>query len=241
MADWRAEPAVGPTDPGGEFGLVVVDPSGTDTFDPTSVAGRPEAAVFATTPDRIGVMESLAGADRDPERFGHVDVGNGGVRSAAATDGAGDPFGTGPDRVPGAGLGSGGDGLAADEGPAWYSHVAEPFDLPAVARAVDRHATRLADAADDEDDGRSIDVHVDAITGYLDRLDGPTLFRFLHVVTARVRSLGATGYAYVVADPETDAVRTAEALFDAVYEPDETGDAFAVREPEDVPCRSEFG
>jgi hypothetical protein len=213
---------------------VVVDPQTADEFDPERVVGPAASTVFVTTPERVGVMESLAGADRDPARFGHVDVGAGGVRSAAATDGAGDPFGEGPT----GGLGPGSPGLGPDEGPAWYSRVPEPLDLPAVARTVDRHATRLAR----ETDAGPVAVHVDAITGYVERLDGPTLFRFLHVVTARVRSLGATGYAYLVADPEADHVRTVEALFDAVYEPESgTGDAFAVRDPEGVPCRSEFG
>lgn len=231
MIDTDREPVAA----GGEWSLVVVDPSRRNGFEPAAVAEPTGRGVFVTTPDRLGALSALSGPDRDPDRFGHVDVGAGGVRSATATDGAGDPFA--PDAPgPGAGAGTGADdGLATDDGPDWYSRVVDPLDLPAVATATDRHATRVAEAAADEGVAPDrVAVHVDALTGLAGRVDGAGLVRFLGVVTGRVRSLGATGVAYLVASADAPVVGRVEPAFDAVYEVTDGGvrvrDADAVGE-----------
>jgi hypothetical protein len=197
----------------GETVLVLSDP--TEPYVPV-VGDGPTPRLFVTTDARTGVMEAVAGAERDPERFGHVDVGNGGVRSAAAADDPGG--GLGPDRNLG--------GVV----PEWYSHLADPDDLPLLARRIDEHLRRLTR---DKSDTEGVELFFDSLTPYLSRVEGPALFRFLHVVGARVRSLGGTGYVLLDGTTDEETVARVAVLFDAVVERD--GDRYVRREVPGAP------
>lgn len=195
--------------------LVFVDP--TDGLDRTTFDDDPEATVFVTTDCRAEAMRTLAGPERDPDRFGHVEVGNGGTRSAAGTA-------TG---AAGADVG----GIT----PAWYSTVPDPDDLPALAREIDEHLRRLAALND------GVTLHFDSLARYLDSLDAPRLFRFLHVLTARVRSLDGVAYVYLPSSATGSTTRTVEPLFDAVLEPRTDRGGLAARDPYDPEAAGSSG
>jgi len=187
--------------------LVFVDP--TDGLDRTTFDDDPDATVFVTTDCRAGAMTTVAGPERDPDRFGQVEVGDGGTRSAA-----------------GATTGTAGTDVGGIT-PAWYSTVPDPDDLPTLAREIDEHLRRLAALND------GVALHFDSLTRYLDSLDGPRLFRFLHVLTARVRSLDGVSCFYLPASAAGPATRTVEPLFDAVLEPAPDRAGLVARDPYD--------
>jgi hypothetical protein len=201
-----------PRDPAtlvGGGGTVLVLASGRADYRATDPGTA--ASLYVTTDGRAGAIDD-AGPAREPGRFGHVEAGAGGTRSAAGTDptpaGAGtEPVGPGP-----------GDG--AGVGTDWFSRVADPTDLPTVARHVDTHLDRL------RGDGAGVRLYFDSLDPYVgtDAVAGPALFRFLHVVTSRVRSAGGFGQFYLDPARDEEFARSLEPLFDAVVEPASTGD-----------------
>jgi hypothetical protein len=190
--------------------LVFVDPAAG--LDAAAFEDDPGATVFVTTDCRAGALSTVAGHERDPDRFGQVEVGDGGTRSAAgaATGAAGTDVG----------------GIT----PAWYSTVPDPDDLPGLAREIDEHLQRLAAAND------RVVLHFDSLTQYLESLEPSQLFRLLHVLTSRVRTLDGVSYFYLPESASGSTSRTVEPLFDAVLEPSEhevERATFTAREPYD--------
>jgi hypothetical protein len=152
-----------------------------------------------TTDGRAGAV-AAAPADRDAARFGHLEVGAGGTRGAAATL-------SGPADV------SGDAGTLAVP-PRWYSRVEDATDLATVARHADAHLDRLA-AGDD-----GVHLAFDSLDPYVGSAPAPRLFRFVHLLTARARATGGDALFYL--DPSLDPhlTRTLAPLFDRVVRPD---------------------
>lgn len=187
--------------------LVFVDPA--TGLDGTAFADDPEAVVFVTTDCRAGALSTVAGHERDPDRFGQVEVGDGGTRSAT-----GAATGTSTTDV---------GGIT----PAWYSTVPDPDDLPSIAREIDEHLQRLAAAND------RVVLHFDSLAQHLETLEPSQLFRLLHVLTSRVRALDGVSYFYLPESASGSTSRTIEPLFDAVLEPGVERATFAARDPYD--------
>lgn len=134
----------------------------------------------------------------DPENLGFVVVGDG-VRSATAAQ----PLAEGP--TP--------DSL----GPTVVS-VSSPADLTGIGIKLGNFFSDWAD------DGNRLVLCFHTLTTFLQYTDLETVYRFIHVLTGRVRS--ANGVAHYHLDPSAHDERTANSLsglFDAVVEPDGNG------------------
>ena len=114
--------------------------------------------------------------------------------------------------------------VGASEGhidnPAWAVRTVEnPSDLTGVGIELSELLSGMASAAGDEED---IAVCFHSITSLLQYADVQRAFRFLHVVTGRVKTVGAVGHYHI--DPEAHdrkTLATLKGLFDAVVEIDE--------------------
>lgn len=115
----------------------------------------------------------------------------------------------------------------ADVGdPVWTVRTVEnASDLTGVGIKLSEILSGIADAAGDDE---AIVVCFDSVTSLLQYADLQRTFRFLHVVTGRIKNVGGVGHFHV--DPEAHSnqdLATLKGLFDAVLEVDDDGE-FAV-------------
>lgn len=148
---------------------------------------------FNQTPDARLEQWRTSGGPTAPANLGFVVVGEG-VRSAAAAPPPSD------------------DATGDDLGPTVVS-VSSPADLTGIG-------IKLGDFfADWEDDGNQLFLCFHTLTTFLQYADLRTVYRFVHVLTGRVRSAG--GVAHYHLDPTAHDERTVNSLaglFDAVVE-----------------------
>jgi hypothetical protein len=111
-------------------------------------------------------------------------------------------------------------GPAVDD-PAWSVRTVEnPADLTGVGIELSELLSELSGA---DEDG-TVAVCFDNLTSLLQYADLQRAFRFLHVLTGRVKAVGGVGHFHI--DPEAHdrrAMATLTGLFDAVVEVDENG------------------
>ena len=125
------------------------------------------------------------------------------TRGAAAADGS-----------VGATSGPGGSTISA-------ATVSEPGDLTGIGIKVNQCLSAWAD------DDVGTDVCFDSVTTLLQYVDTRRAFRFLHVLSRRVRSVGALAHYHV--DPgahDEQTLATIEGVFSDVYEYDEATDCW---------------
>jgi hypothetical protein len=106
--------------------------------------------------------------------------------------------------------------------PAWAVRAVEnPADLTGVGIELSELLSGIATAAEDDED---IAFCFNSITSLLQYADVQRAFRFLHVVTGRVKTVGGVGHYHL--DPEAhdnQTMATLKGLFDAVVEVDADG------------------
>lgn len=114
------------------------------------------------------------------------------------------------------------------EAPAWVVETVEnPSDLTGIGIELSDLLSGMAGAADEDE---SIAVCFDSVTSLMQYADLQRAFRFLHVVTGRIKSVGATGHFHV--DPEAHSdqdLATLKGLFDAIVEVEGDGDLTVTR------------
>lgn len=153
---------------------------------------------FNQTPDARLEHWRASGGPTDPANLGFVVVGEG-VRSAAAAE----PFATMP--------------AGDDLGPTVVS-VSSPADLTGIGIKLGNFFSDWAD------DGNQLLLCFHTLTTFLQYADLRTVYRFVHVLTGRIRANG--GRAHYHLDPSAHDERTVNsllALFDAVVERDVDG------------------
>lgn len=146
--------------------------------------------------DRVDAVCRRTGG-RLPRRTAVVSVG-GSTRSAAGADVGGGPL-LGTDVV--------------------VETVANPGDLTGIGMRVSEHLGAWTD-----DDARTV-VCVDSLDALLQHADLSRLFRFLHVLTGRLRTTGAVAHCHL--DPTAHDAQTVDTLlqlFDAAVEVDDEGE-----------------
>jgi len=106
--------------------------------------------------------------------------------------------------------------------PSWAVKTVEnPTDLTGVGIELSELLSGMATAADD---GEHIAVCFDGITSLLQYADLQRAFRFLHVVTGRIKTVGGVGHFHLdpeAHDPQT--LATLKGLFDAVIQVEADG------------------
>ena len=106
--------------------------------------------------------------------------------------------------------------------PAWAVKTVEnPSDLTGIGIELSELLSGMATAADNDE---HVAVCFDGITSLLQYADLQRAFRFLHVVTGRVKTVGGIGHFHLdpeAHDPQT--LATLKGLFDAVIEVEEDG------------------
>jgi hypothetical protein len=116
-----------------------------------------------------------------------------------------------------------GEPTTSVDDPAWAVEAVEnPSDLTGIGIKLSEMLSSLATAAEREDE--PIAMCFDSITSLLQYADLQRTFRFLHVVTGRVKS--ADGVAHYHVDPaahDAQDLATLKGLFDAVVEVDDEG------------------
>lgn len=121
-----------------------------------------------------------------------------------------------------------GQAEASVEDPAWAVEAIEAAsDLTGIGIKLSELLTSMADAAEDDE---AIAVCFDSVTSLLQYADLQRTFRFLHVVTGRIKTVGGVGHFHV--DPEAHSNRdlaTLKGLFDAVVEVDDDGNYTVTR------------
>lgn len=99
--------------------------------------------------------------------------------------------------------------------------VENPGDLTGVGIELSELLSGMATG-----DDRAIAVCFNNLTSLLQYADLQRTFRFLHVVTGRVKTVGATGHYHIDPDAhDRQTMATLTGLFDAVVEFDEDGDS----------------
>jgi hypothetical protein len=115
-----------------------------------------------------------------------------------------------------------GQGEADIDDPSWAVKTVEnPSDLTGIGIELSELLSGMATAANDDE---HIAVCFDGITSLLQYADLQRAFRFLHVVTGRVKTVGGIGHFHLdpeAHDPQT--LATLKGLFDAVIEVDDDG------------------
>lgn len=152
---------------------------------------------FNQTPDDRLERWRTHGGPTDPANLGFVVVGEG-VRSAAAASPTG-------------------GGLGDDLGPTVVS-VSSPADLTGIGIKLGNFFT------DWEGDGNQLLLCFHTLSTFLQYADLRTVYRFVHVLTGRVRAAG--GVAHFHLDPSAHDERTINSLaglFDAVVESADDG------------------
>jgi hypothetical protein len=98
--------------------------------------------------------------------------------------------------------------------------VENPSDLTGIGIELSELLSTIAGAAGDE----PLSVCFDSITSLLQYADLQRTFRFLHVVTGRIKTVGGVGHFHIDPAAHTDQeLATLKGLFDAVVEVDEDG------------------
>lgn len=157
------------------------------------------SVTFNQSPDARIEQWRATGGPMDPANLGFIVVGEG-VRSAAVAG----PFAGGPG--------------PEDLGPIVKS-VSSPADLTGLGIELGNFFEHWTG------DGNEIRLCFHTLTTFLQYADLRTVYRFIHVLTGRVRSAG--GVAHYHLDPAAHDQRTVNtllALFDAVIERDESGE-----------------
>jgi hypothetical protein len=110
--------------------------------------------------------------------------------------------------------------------PAWQvATVENPSDLTGIGIELSEVLSTMADAAGDDE---PLFVCFDSITSLLQYADLQRTFRFLHVVTGRIKTVGGVAHFHIDPAAHTDQeIATLKSLFDAVVEVEEDG-AFTV-------------
>jgi len=112
---------------------------------------------------------------------------------------------------------------ASVDAPAWAVRTVEnPADLTGIGIELSELLSGMANAADDDE---HIAVCFNGITSLLQYADLQRAFRFLHVVTGRIKTVDGVGHFHL--DPEahdSQTLATLKGLFDAVVEVDDDGD-----------------
>jgi len=115
-----------------------------------------------------------------------------------------------------------GQAEAAVEDPSWAAKTVEnPSDLTGIGIELSELLSGMATAADDDE---YLVICFDSITSLLQYADLQHAFRFLHVVTGRVKTANGVGHYHL--DPEAhdqQTLATLKGLFDAVVDVDEDG------------------
>lgn len=115
-----------------------------------------------------------------------------------------------------------GQGEETIDDPSWAVTVVEnPTDLTGVGIELSELLSRMANAADDDE---QIAVCFDGVTALLQYADLQRAFRFLHVVTGRVKTVDAVAHYHL--DPEAhdrQTLATLKGLFDAVLQVNDDG------------------
>jgi hypothetical protein len=106
--------------------------------------------------------------------------------------------------------------------PAWAVRAVEnPSDLTGVGIELSELLSGMATAAGDDE---HVAFCFNSITSLLQYADVQRTFRFLHVVTGRVKTVGGTGHYHIDPDAhDRQTMATLKGLFDAVAEVDEDG------------------
>lgn len=127
--------------------------------------------------------------------------------------------GTNPSRGGVVGVGASEESV---DNPAWAVRTVEnPSDLTGVGIELSELLSGMANAADDDE---HITVCFNSITSLLQYADVQRAFRFLHVVTGRVKTVDAVGHYHIDPDAhDQQTMATLKGLFDAVVEIDEDG------------------
>ena len=100
--------------------------------------------------------------------------------------------------------------------------VVHPEDLTGLGIAL---SESLSPAGGGDADPTRFVLAYDSVTALLQYVDTERTFRFLHVLTSRVRAANALGVFFMDPAAHDDrTVRTVEALFDAVVEQDDDGE-----------------
>jgi hypothetical protein len=122
------------------------------------------------------------------------------------------------------GIVSVGEPAASVDDPSWAVKTVEnPSDLTGIGIKLSELLSGIATAAERRDE--PIVVCFDSITSLLQYADLQRTFRFLHVVTGRVKSVGGIGHYHVDPDAHgTQDLATLKGLFDAVVEATEDGE-----------------
>jgi hypothetical protein len=111
---------------------------------------------------------------------------------------------------------------ATIDDPSWAVKTVEnPSDLTGIGIELSELLSGMATAADDDE---YIVVCFDSITSLLQYADLQRAFRFLHVVTGRVKTVNGVGHYHL--DPEAhdgQTLATLKGLFDAVVEVEDDG------------------
>jgi hypothetical protein len=115
-----------------------------------------------------------------------------------------------------------GQGAGGVDDTAWaVSPVENPSDLTGVGIELSELLSGMASAGDE---GEEIAVCFNSVTSLLQYADLQRAFRFLHVVTGRVKTVGGVGHFHLDPDAHDDqTVATLKGLFDAVVEVDDDG------------------
>ncbi|MFC7059296.1 DUF7504 family protein [Halovenus salina] len=115
-----------------------------------------------------------------------------------------------------------GQGKSDVDDPSWaVKSVENPSDLTGIGIQLSELLSTMAKAADDSEE---IAVCFDSVTSLLQYADLQRAFRFLHVVTGRVKTVGGVGYYRLDPDAhDRQTLATLKGLFDAVVEVDEDG------------------
>ena len=130
-----------------------------------------------------------------------------------------DHVGTPPIR---GGVVSVGQGEAGAEDSSWaVKSVENPSDLTGVGIELSEFLSGIASTAED---GENIAVCFNSVTSLLQYADLQRVFRFLHVVTGRIKTVGGVGHFHLDPDAHDEqTLATLKGLFDAVVEVDENG------------------
>ncbi len=115
-----------------------------------------------------------------------------------------------------------GQGESTVDDPSWAVKTVEnPADLTGIGIELSELLSTMAKAAGDDEE---IAFCFDSATSLLQYADLQRAFRFLHVVTGRVKTVGGTGYYRLDPDAhDRQTLATLKGLFDAVVEVDEDG------------------
>jgi hypothetical protein len=130
-----------------------------------------------------------------------------------------DDVGTAPARGGIVGIGQGDAELSSQS---WAAKTVEnPSDLTGIGIELSELLSGMATAAGEEE---QIAVCFNSVTSLLQYADLQRAFRFLHVVTGRVKTVGGVGHYHLDPDAhDSQTLATLKGLFDAVVEVEEDG------------------